>query len=215
MKKLLALLLSFVMILSFAGCAVFVKEGKETQGKEEGNATQANTSEESGEVKYAKAPEASVPKKGKIEGNLYTSSLGNIVFEKPDNWEYATDEELASVQMGNGVYYDMACQDLETGSQIFVLYEELLLTKGVITSTADEYIKEISEGLYNSGLSIMSQDDKIIGENTYKSVTAYGEAEDFSVEQCSMAYKEGNTMVSIVVVALNDDSVEDILAYIK
>lgn len=191
MRKLSALILALILVLSFTGCG------------------------EKREVEYAKAPEASVPEKGTIEGNVYTGALSGLVFNKPEGWVYATDEEIASVEAPEGVFYDMMCQDPVTGSQVAVMYEELLITAGNIAVTADKYIEGIGEGLYNSGMEIYDEKDYELGGKTYKSVTVYGESEDISVMQCSLARKEGSKMISVVAVAFNGESVEDILNYFE
>ncbi len=189
MKKILALVLCVVVCLSVSGCG------------------------EKKEVQYAKAPEASVPAKGAWDGNVYTNSFSELTFEKPEGWISATDDELATLDVAEGVFYDMMCQDPETGSQVAIMHEELLLTTGSITITEDMYIESLSESFYNSGLEVISQEDVTIGENTYKSVMVYGEAEDISMTQYSIVRKVGNTMVSIMVVAFNDTDIEEIIAY--
>lgn len=188
MKKILSFMLAGVIAFSFAGC-----------------------SREEGEVKYAEAPSASMPDKGVIDGDKYESTYANLKFVKPEGWVFATEEEIATIEAGDGVYYDMVCQNPETGSQVAVMFEETLLTLGNIAITEDKYIEAISEGLYNSGLDVISQEDKKIGEDNYKSVTVYGESEELTVMQTSLARKKGNTMISVIAVAFNDDVVDDIL----
>ena len=192
MKRIFALIFALVMVLSLAGCGA-------------GN----------GEVKYAEAPEVVIPEKGKITDNVYENSFAGIKFNKPENWIYATEDELSTLEAAEGVYYDMVAQNPETGSQVAVMYDDLLLTVGNIAITEEKYIESIAEGLSNSGLMVMDEADVEIGGKTYKSVTVYGEAEDISVTQQSMARKEGAKMVSIAVVAFNEDSVEDIIEYFE
>lgn len=189
MRKLFALILALIMVLSFTGC-----NGGET------------------EVKYAESPEVVIPEKGKITGDIYESSFAGIKFTKPENWVYATDDELSTLEAAEGVYYDMVAQNPVTGSQIAVMYDDLLITAGNIALTEEKYIESIAEGLSNTGLMIMDEEDVKIGDKTYKSVTVYGETEDISVTQQSIARKEGTKMISIAVVAFNDDSISDIMA---
>ena len=106
----------------------------------------------------------------------------------------------------------MVAQNPVTGSQIAVMYDDLLITAGNIALTEEKYIESIAEGLSNTGLMIMDEEDVKIGDKTYKSVTVYGETEDISVTQQSIARKEGTKMISIAVVAFNDDSISDIMA---
>ena len=188
MKKALALLLVLAVFAGFTGC-----------GKT------------SGEVNYAKEPDFAIPERGKIEGNVYESEYSGIRFEKPDGWKYATNEELGSVDSGAGSTYEMLCQDPETGSHVAIIYEELLITAGNITVTEEEYIDAISENMYNSGLDIMNNGDMTIGGKGYKFVEVYGESEEISINQYSIARKAGNIMISVIITAFNDDSASDIL----
>ncbi len=113
MKKLTALLLAFVLILSFAAC-----------GTEE-----ADTPKEFG--------------RGVITGDVYESDYSGLRFTKPADWKYYTDDELAATMnisaeaLGNSfletaasltTVYDMMVIDPNTGVNISVAYENLKLT---------------------------------------------------------------------------------------
>ncbi len=113
MKKLTALLLAFVLVLSFAAC-----------GTED-----ADTPKEFG--------------RGVITGDVYKSEYSGIRFTKPAEWKYYTDDELAATMnvsadaLNNSfletvasltTIYDMMVIDQNTGTNISVAYENLKLT---------------------------------------------------------------------------------------
>ncbi len=192
MKKILALILMVCMVSLLAGCG-------------------SNISNKFG---VAKEGENERPEIGTVEGNLYKSSYG-IEFEKPDSWEYATVEELASIETQAGVYYDMLCQDLETGSHILVMYENLIDARGTLTITEDEYIETVSNSLYNGGLMEVGRGETSVSGKAFKYIEAYGEAENVSLTQGSYIRKEGNIMISVIVAAFNDDDLTDIMKCFK
>lgn len=190
MKKTLLILLIIAFIFSFTGCT-------------------------KRELKYAKEPLASIPEKGTWTDSVYRNDFANITFQKGEDWKSATDDELSKLQAADGIYYDLVCQHEKTGSQITVMTEELLLTEGNITITEEEYIQKLSEAFTSSGMEVIAMEDITLGDEVYKSLTVYGESEDFKVTQCSAVRKKGNTMISVIFTAFNDDSVFDMLKYFK
>ena len=75
MKRLSAVILTLAIAFTLVGC------GKDSR-----------------EVKYAESPSATIPEKGKITGDLYESAFADLTFTKPEGWEFATDEEKASLE---------------------------------------------------------------------------------------------------------------------
>lgn len=189
MKKTVALILAGIVAFAFQGCSKINPD-----------------------LEYATAPDVSLQEKGSWDGNVYKNDSAELIYEKPESWIAATDEELSSVKSAEGMFYDMLCQDPSTGSQISVSHEELLLTTGSITITEDEYIEALAENFYNSGMDVLDRGEVEICGNTYKTVTVYGESEDLIVTQCSMIRKVGNTMISVIAVAFNEDSIDDIMS---
>ncbi len=189
MKKTLSILILICMLFSLAAC-----------GKKE--------------VQYAKEPESSIPEKGHWTDNVFKSDYADLTFEMPEGWISAKDDELLKLQT-EGIYYDFMCQKEETGSQVALMFEELLLTEGSIAITEDEYIEMLSDSFSYSGMQVVETKDITLGKENYKAITVYGEADDFSVTQCSMVRKKGNTMISVIVTALNDDNIEDTLKFFK
>ncbi len=188
MKKTLVLLLGLSLALMNAGCT-------------------------KREIQYAKEPDISIPEKGSWTDDIYRNDFANITFQKGGDWIKATEEELSKLQAPEGVYYDFVCQHEKSGSQITVMTEELLLTEGTITITEEEYIEKLSEAFASSGMEIIATEDIRLGEEVYKSVTVYGESENFKVTQCSAVRKKGSVMISVIFTAFNDDEISDMLGF--
>lgn len=131
MKKLTALFLAFVLVLSFAAC-----------GTED-----TDTSREFG--------------RGVITGDVYESAFSGIRFTKPAEWKYYTDEELAATMnvsadaLNNSfletvasltTVYDMMVIDQSTGTNVSVAYENLMLSANA-DMTCEEYLEAMKAQL--------------------------------------------------------------------
>jgi hypothetical protein len=136
MKKLISVLLTLVLIFSFAGCS--------GDNNEETNAVQ----------------------RGTIKNNVYSSKTTGLRFTKPDNWRYLTDKELsqalsiseeaiskkefaASLEEYPNLM-DMMIMDDATGLNMTVGYENLPVTMGSPISE-QEYMDAMSEFISTMG----------------------------------------------------------------
>mgnify|MGYP004459291275 FL=1 len=187
MKKIIALMLAALTLLSFSGC-----------GKKELN--------------YAKSPEVVKTERGVWDGNTYRGGFTDISFSLPDGWEILSDDEIKEISGDtDGITYDMMCQKSSTGSVVTVLFEELLKTSATNKITEEEYVKTVADNLYNMGFSVSEPDERKIGKNTYTYVSAYGEGGGMTVNQYSLVRKEKGYMISVIVTASNGDDAEEIL----
>ena len=187
MNKIFAVILSFALILSLAGC---------------GNK----------ELNYAKAPEVVETQRGTWDGSTYKGAFTDISFSLPDDWEILSDDEIKEISgETDGITYDMMCQKNSTGSVVTVLFEELLKTSATNKITEEEYVKSVADNLYNMGFSVSDPDERTIGSHTYTYVSAYGEGGGMSVNQYSLVRKEKGYMISVIVTASNGDDAEAIL----
>ena len=202
MKRIFALILVLIMSVSLMGCG---EKHKEIQISDK--------------FPVAKAPVKTVYEAGKIVGNVYESSFG-IKFEKPENWEYLTDEEIKKIPTQEGVHYDLGCQNAESGSNVFVMYEDLIAVAGNATISEEQYINVITQGLVGNGFLIADSGKANIGGKEFQYVTAMidnsdspeiEESEVISIEQSSYIRKEGEVMISVIAMAFNEDNTEDIM----
>lgn len=202
MKRIFALILVLIMSVSLMGCG---EKHKEIQISDK--------------FPVAKAPVKTVYEAGKIVGNVYEGSFG-IKFEKPENWEYLTDEEIKMIPTQEGVHYDLGCQNAESGSNVFVMYEDLIAVAGNATISEEQYINVITQGLVGNGFWVTDSGKANIGGKEFQYVTAMidnsdspeiEESEVISIEQSSYIRKEGEVMISVIAMAFNEDNTEDIM----
>lgn len=142
MKKWIALVLSVLMILSLASCAVSPAEV----------ADEVNDLVE--DVKEEIAPKMV---RGTVEGEVYTNTTAGLKFTKPAAWVYSTDEELAALMDAGaevvgiedleealedtGTVYDMMATDPTTGTNVNILYENL--AKSFASKMTEEQYVEV------------------------------------------------------------------------
>lgn len=137
MKKILAFIMAFVMLFSFAACSS--EEGKDN--------------EEMIEV---------VPERGTVENGIYKNSAFGFVFEAGENWYFLTDEEIASAMgvaaeeiYGEGTkiegdhIYDLYCVDNATNATVSINYENLGTVGGMTDS--NYYLETVMTQLISSG----------------------------------------------------------------
>ena len=201
MKRIFVLMLVLIMGLSLIGCGNKISK----------------------EFEIAKESASKVIATGKIEGDVYTHEFG-IRFEKPENWVYSTEEELAQMESQEGIVYDMFCQNVDTGSQVLVLYEDLLETTGNNTLTEEQYMEVVSNNLYRGGFMIMDVGKKELCGKEYEYLSAYteheytseaGTAEIMTINQISCLRKEGGVMISVIIMSFGEENIDDIVKYFK
>lgn len=163
------------------------------------------------DVKYAEAPEKVNAEKGAWEGDVYKGGFTGLTFTLPQGWEKVTEEELSEA-MGekDGITYDMMCQNESTGSHVMISYEELLKTAGKSSITEEDYLKIVSDNLYNMGFDVSDISETTLCGKTFYLVRAYGEGDGFRVNQYSLVRYEKGYMISVIINAVNDDSFESI-----
>ena len=88
----------------------------------EEDTTEAETTEASTDKNSASTPAAGEGtnfKRGTVEGNVYTSEFGGFKLTAPDDWKFATDEQILQVMNigANAVYSDKADAALEIANQ--------------------------------------------------------------------------------------------------
>lgn len=178
----------------------------------------------------------SPPKKeltrGTIEGNSYTSDYAEISFSAPDDWVYATDEEIAKIMglsadmfaeaglefdreaLKKSSIYDTMVQNPATGSNIVVLYENLLLITGETKMTEEQYIDNVinqfeTAQIYKCVFSDI-KDESLCG-NQYKMLRV--EMPDYNAFQYFLTRKVDKYMLSVIISVFGDDDISSILNF--
>ena len=92
-------------------------EADTTAAEEDTTAAEATT--ENGSASTPAASEGTNFKRGTVEGNVYTSEFGGFKLTAPDDWKFATDEQILQVMNigANAVYNDKADAALEIANQ--------------------------------------------------------------------------------------------------
>ena len=92
-------------------------EADTTAAEEDTTAAEATT--ENGSASTPAAGEGTNFKRGTVEGNVYTSEFGGFKLTAPDDWKFATDEQILQVMNigANAVYSDKADAALEIANQ--------------------------------------------------------------------------------------------------
>lgn len=187
MKKILSMAVGAVMLLSVCSCG----DGKN--------------------VKYAEAPEKVNTERGVWNDNVYNGAFTDLSFTLPSGWEVLSDEELREyINMPDGLVYDMMCQNNATGSNVAVIYEDLLETFGSNSISEEDYLESVSSNLESMGFYVSDSEKKELGKHEFTVIRAYGESEDLTVDQYSFVRKEKGYMISVIVTATGGDAYENI-----
>lgn len=140
MKKLFAVLLALVSVMSFSACEDKDEKPSEIHSSAE-ETVKNNELEEAIKENYSASFEDF--EFGVSENGAYTSNFGGIKFNAPENYIFSTREEiLEMMNMGTEILdddmldmyslvaqqttvYDMLAKDAGTGDNVIVLYENL------------------------------------------------------------------------------------------
>jgi hypothetical protein len=166
--------------------------------------------------------------RGIIEGQVYTSAYAGFSFTAPKGWDYATDEQLASMMdlsmdamanagmefsedaMEKQLLVDMMTTNTATGSNVLLQYENLALT-GNTGMSAEKYLSYTKDQLEKADL--IAYDFHDIAETefcgqTYQMMQA--DMTDYGTSQFFYARKLDKYMVCIIVSVFGGDSFETI-----
>ena len=203
MKRLTAIVLLALMVLSFCGCSIFYS-----------------------------AYDSVIPSKltrGTVEENIYTSPYAGLVFTAPQDWSYATDEEIAELMgltmdtlsdagmefseeaMEKQTLYDMMCKNLTTGSNVLLLYENLALTgnTGISETKYIEESKRLLEEAQITQYDFSETTEEELCGRTYQLMRA--DMVDYGVSQYYYVCKIDKYMLCIIVTVFGSDNVSDVM----
>ena len=204
MKKILAFMMAFAMLFSFAACS-----------------SKENKNGETAEV---------VPERGTVENGIYKNSAFGFVFEAGENWYFLTDEEIASVMgvaaeeiYGEGTViegdhiYDVYCVDNETNATVSVNYENLG-TLGEMTD-ANYYLETVmtqvlSTGAQSGVVDAVISNVKISGTEVpcLEIVLEYG---DQKIYEKMIVKQIGTWMGTITVASLSEEELDSLVGKIS
>ena len=216
MKKLIALLSVAAIMLSFTACF--------------GNKNETNTPDPSSPSAQATNEDSNKKvARGTISGDVYTNEFAGITFTKTADWNFLSDDEIAStINAGQAdldlnvieealakkaSIYDMAAMST-MGQSVMTVYENTMLT-AFKKLTADEYIDALKTQLSNvSGISYTIGDvtDATLGSTQFKKLTVKAVTNDVELIQVYYTRAVGAYIVGVVVTAFSDSEITEIEA---
>lgn len=201
MKKLLALILAIVMLLSFTACG----EDKSAKDDNDGDSKPKTSSvEDKGDdVSSKEEVKPVIAKEGVLENGVYINEHVGIKIELSDAWTDTIGKDLTDFNDGkvafdNSVdeWYDYMATN-EAGEMLFVVFEKT-------DDTLEEYLAEGKQEIIDSAkgdmLTIDSCEivDKTIAGKTVKCIETLYSEED-GIDLASVVIEGENAMIVITV----------------
>ena len=202
MKKILALFLALIMLLSFAGCS----EEEKTENKE------------------------IVPERGTVSEGVYKNSAFGVSFEFGDGWYILSDEEIATAMgvaaeeiYGEGAeitgdnIYDFYGVKNETNATVSINYEDLG-TIGEMTD-ANYYLETVMTTLLSSGAKDGVVDSSItnikIGEYEVPCLDIVLEYAGTTIYQKVIVKQSGSWMATATLASLSEDEINSLVGMLS
>ncbi len=212
MKKIIALFMTALMVVSLAACAGS-ENTAETQPVTTTVAEETTTAAPETETTLGEteAPVEVVElKRGTINGQVYTNELLGITYTAPDDMVYCPDQELADIFcLPHDVYerteitkivnvYDYAydMKSVTVGGGNYVTVDYALNSKG---TTPQEYIDSSEEIYIDLDYTIVGRDEKTLGNFTYKTLEFVKSDEDDSFTRKIYVADYGYYFITIVI----------------
>ncbi len=236
MKRFIAFFLTVLLLLSLWGCSGNNPENTthdhthtetitpgNTTASEENTVTLPN-SETTSSQNDPSPSESSTPtdpqvvilsdslERGTTEGSIYTSTTLELTFEKPSDWSFAEEADLAyysgllsggfgdfaAAASENPAVYDMYADDKDSGTTVSICYENLLITVGD-TLSAKEYAGIIKNAISENPDSTVTHEGEItLGDRTYSKLTIKTTSETESTLRTYYLTQVGNYMATII-----------------
>lgn len=161
--------------------------------------------------------------RGTVTGNVYHSDFAELTFTKPDDWTFATDEEIAKMlgvgleMMKDGDSFDSS--ELEStiefqalsviGSSITMTVEKqsaLATALNDIDDYVDEFKKTMLEQLDGATYKFGETSDVVLGGNTYKRIDGSIMLSGLVIKQAIYLRIVGNYLVNITMTQSTGDT---------
>ena len=198
MKKILALVLAMMMVLSLGACS-------------------GETEPETVEI---------VPARGTVENGIYKNEAFGVTFSAGENWYFLTDSEIA-LSMGvaaEEIYgegteivgdhiYDVYCVENTTGGTVSINYEDLGTIGGM--TDANYYLETVMTTLLSSGAKDGVVDSSItnikIGEYEVPCLDIVLEYAGTTIYQKVIVKQSGSWMATATLASLSEDEINSLV----
>ncbi|MBQ5667425.1 MAG: hypothetical protein IIV40_04535 [Oscillospiraceae bacterium] len=202
MKKILALVLAMMMVLSLGACS-------------------GETEPETVEI---------VPARGTVENGIYKNEAFGVTFSAGENWYFLTDSEIA-VSMGvaaEEIYgegteiagdhiYDVYCVENTTGGTVSINYEDLGTIGGM--TDANYYLETVMTTLLSSGAKDGVVDSSItnikIGEYEVPCLDIVLEYAGSTIYQKVIVKQSGSWMATATLASLSEDEINSLVGMLS
>ncbi len=202
MKKILALVLAMMMVLSLGACS-------------------GETEPETVEI---------VPARGTVENGIYKNEAFGVTFSAGENWYFLTDSEIA-VSMGvaaEEIYgegteivgdhiYDVYCVENTTGGTVSINYEDLGTIGGM--TDANYYLETVMTTLLSSGAKDGVVDSSItnikIGEYEVPCLNIVLEYAGTTIYQKVIVKQSGSWMATATLASLSEDEINSLVGMLS
>lgn len=212
MKRLTAIILIFVMLLSLAACSA---EKKEVRGTVQTAPTEAE-------------PEFSV---GSTTGNTYTNKFLGVTLALGNEWHFATDEEIREInQMAQDMvgeeyaknmqnqdsFQDMYASNLVTGATFNVTVSNMGAMGGILVSeemVAEQSVEELKKALGAIGVEdITVEQTKIqFAGKEHEALNVHGTMSGVDLFETLVLVKRGGYMGNFAAASFVDNTTMDVL----
>lgn len=186
-------------------------------------------SDDTSEPDPTTAPTAGLTR-GVWEDNVYTSDFANLKFEMPAEWNYASDEEMATLfnfsadQLAEAgmafskemiearSVYDMMAQSATTGSSVAVVYENLNFVIGGSSMEIGAILDKMQSDLTDTGMGYTfdAHSQGSIGSESYDVLNA--KIDEYNMSQKYYLRRVGSHLLTVIVTAGPNDNMDDLLA---
>lgn len=202
MKKILALVLAMMMVLSLGACS-------------------GETEPETVEI---------VPARGTVENGIYKNEAFGVTFSAGENWYFLNDDEIA-VSMGvaaEEIYgegteivgdhiYDVYCVENTTGGTVSINYEDLGTIGGM--TDANYYLETVMTTLLSSGAKDGVVDSSItnikIGEYEVPCLNIVLEYAGTTIYQKVIVKQSGSWMATATLASLSEDEINSLVGMLS
>ena len=230
MKKLFAILLATMMLMSFAACG---NDDDNNKGSILNGLTPITTTSslqnQTTDIDVAdNANNSSATiSRGITTSTSYTNSSLGINFILPSGWSFYSDAELAdligstadalnlsnfSESLENGTnIYDMMAQNNTTNESVMVLFENVSNT-GAAAATAEEYVSTAASQLEYLGYTASETTTTTLCGDTYATFTAFTTMQGVDITQQYYSKLVGNYAVSVILTSNGSSSLADLQA---
>lgn len=169
--------------------------------------------------------------RGTVENGVYISEYSGLTFSPAEGWEFWSDEDILKlIEATEGRMSESEREKYDQGkgktvydaiassgsASVFIIYENLALTKYGTNYTESDYAEVLSTLL--SGYTISDPEELTIGGNTYLSVTATATVEEDTILcQQYLLRRIDNYMLSILITTYPEYTVssEEIISWFE